>query len=194
MGIYIKRLKAERDILNMTKKKTGIILLIVLIAWVGVIFYFSSQPPAESYSQSKLAIKVIYKINDFFDISDTGFYEKISAFIKNNLLLGFGKSANIVVRKSAHFGIYLLLGLFTTALGYVYSKKRWVGLLLGVSFPVTIAVLDEYNQGLVGRSSSLSDVIIDGAGAFTGSLIAMLFILAYGLIGLLSGRRKRRRF
>ncbi|MDD2504498.1 MAG: VanZ family protein [Clostridia bacterium] len=178
----------------MRKKKTVIILLVALIAWVGVIFYFSSQPPAESYSQSKLAIKVILKINDFFDISDTAIYERVSNFIKNNWLSGFGKSTNIVVRKSAHFGIYLLLGIFTTCLGYAYSRKKLTGFLFGVSFPVTIAVLDEYNQGIIGRSSSLSDVIIDGAGASTGSLIAIIFIILYGILGVIMGKKKHRRF
>ena len=178
----------------MTKKKTGIILFVILIAWVGVIFYFSSQPPAASYNQSKLAVKVILKINDFFDISDTAFYKSVSNFVKNNWLFGFEKSTNIVVRKSAHFGIYLLLGILTTCLGYVYSSKKLTGFLLGVSFPVTIAVLDEYNQGIVGRSSSLSDVIIDGAGAFTGSLIAVIIIILYGIIGIIMGRKRRRRF
>ncbi|NLD47091.1 MAG: VanZ family protein [Clostridiaceae bacterium] len=178
----------------MRKKKTVIILLVALIAWVGVIFYFSSQPPAESYSQSKLAIKIILKINDIFDISDTVFYESVSNFVKNNLLFGLGKSANIVVRKSAHFGIYLLLGILTTCLGYAYSRKKLTGFLLGVCFPVTIAVLDEYNQGIVGRSSSLSDVIIDGAGASTGSLIAIIFIILYGILGVIMGKKKHRRF
>lgn len=166
----------------MAKKKTGIILLTILIIWIGVIFYFSSQPPAASYDQSKMAIKLIYKINDIFDISDTAIYEKFSDFIKNKGIFGFGKSANIVVRKSAHFGIYLLLGIVSAGFAYNYSRKKLMGLLLGISLPVTIAVLDEYNQGLVGRTSSLTDVIIDGTGAFTGSLIAVLAIIMYRVV------------
>lgn len=166
----------------MTKKKTGILLLVILIAWIGVIFYFSSQPPEVSYGQSKIAIKLIYKINEIFDISDTAVYDKFSSFVKNNWIFGFGKSTNIVVRKSAHFGIYLLLGIISAGFAYNYSRKKLMGLLLGISLPVTIAVLDEYNQGLVGRTSSLTDVIIDGAGAFTGSVIVISFVVLYNLV------------
>jgi VanZ family protein len=165
----------------MSKKKAGLILFIVLLIWVGVIFYFSSQPPAASYSQSKMAIKIIYKINDLFDISQTRFYERISTLVKDNWPFGFEGSTNMIVRKSAHFGIYFLLGIVSASFSYVYSRKKLTSFLLGVSLPVTVAVLDEYNQGLVGRSSSLNDVIIDGAGAFTGSLLTIIFIVIFGL-------------
>jgi VanZ family protein len=147
-----------------------------------MIFYLSSQPPEISYGQSKLAIKIIKGVDDFFDISDTAFYGKVAGFIQAKWFLGFYKSTNFVVRKSAHFGIYLLLGIFASAFAYVYSKKLLMGFLLGISLPITVAVLDEFNQSFVGRLSSLEDVIIDGGGALTGSILFLIIILIIKIV------------
>jgi VanZ family protein len=163
----------------MTKKNLGILLLLffLLVIWIRVIFYFSSQPPSVSNNQSGTAVKIIRVINDTFDITDTELYGKIENKVKNISFFKRYKTPNAMVRKSAHFGIYFLLGIISGAFGYFYAKKVLIGFLLGISLPVTIAVLDEFNQGFVDRGASLNDVIIDGAGAFTGTLVIISLIL-----------------
>jgi VanZ family protein len=168
---------------------------------MGMIFYLSSQPPEVSYGQSKFAIKIISKVNNFFDISDSALYGKVAGFIQAKWFLGFYKSTNFVVRKSAHFGIYLLFAIFASSFAYIYSRKILMGVLLGISLPITVAVLDEFNQGFVGRLSSLEDVIIDGTGALTGSILFLAVVLIIRVInelGLSIGfrpfRKKRRHF
>ena len=161
----------------MLRKNLSILLVLVclFILWTGLIFYFSSQPPAVSNSQSGWAVKIINAVNETFDITGTDFYAQIEAKVKDIWFFGRYKSPHAVVRKSAHFGIYFLLGMITGAGGFLYARKLPVGFLLGLSIPVTVAVLDEYNQGFVGRTSSLNDVIIDGTGAFFGALTVILF-------------------
>ncbi|ATW28413.1 hypothetical protein DCMF_06550 [Candidatus Formimonas warabiya] len=147
------------------------ILFLLFIGWTGMIFYFSSQPPERSYSQSGMTVKMLRTVNDLFDITDTHLYGKLEHVLKNTWPFSKYQSTNAVVRKSAHFGMYFLLGMLSAAFGYLYAKKMLIGFLLGVSLPVVIAVLDEFNQEFVGRTSSLNDVIIDGTGALTGTLI-----------------------
>lgn len=161
----------------MSRKKLGFILLSIFVLWIIMIFYFSSQPPDISNNQSGAVVRFIGKINDVFDITDTRSYIKLEELVKNIWLMGNYKTPNAVVRKSAHFGIYFILGILCSGLGYVYSKKLLIGFLLGVSLSVTIAVLDEFNQGFIGRTSSLNDVIIDGAGALLGTMLLISIIV-----------------
>jgi len=168
----------------MMKKKLSIFVLFLFILWTGIIFYFSSQPPGVSDSQSRMAVKIINKVNDIFDITDTKLYTKAADWVKDIWLFKKYKTPNAVARKSAHYGIYFILGIITSTFGYIYSRKMLMGFLLGVNLPVTIAVLDEFNQEFVGRTSSLSDVIIDGAGALTGTIVIIFLILISKIINM----------
>ena len=84
-----------------------------------------------------------------------------------------------LVRKSAHFGIYFILGVFSWLFGYLYSKRLLIGTLLGVSLPSLIAALDEYSQEFVGRGSSLNDVLIDISGAVFANIIILVIYVVY---------------
>ncbi|HHT62411.1 MAG TPA: VanZ family protein [Clostridia bacterium] len=176
---------------NAPKRGVLFLLFCLFMMGTGVIFYFSSQPPGVSNSQSGKAVKIIQAVNDAFDITDTNLYAKIESKVKNIGFISRYKTPNAVVRKSAHFGIYFLMGMISACFGYFYARKILIGFLLGISLPVTIAVLDEYNQSFVGRGDSLNDVIIDGAGAFAGSLTVVILILIFKVIKLCLANIKR---
>lgn len=158
------------------------LFLIFIVIWVGVIFYFSSQVPEVSHKQSGFALDIFYKVDEVLDISDTAVFKKAEYFITQVLLDGRYETPNAVIRKSAHFGIYMGLGMLAAIFAYVYGKKLLLAMLLGASFPIMIAVFDEYNQKFTGRTSSLEDVLLDGAGAFLGALIVIFFILLWIII------------
>lgn len=80
-----------------------------------------------------------------FDITDTAFLKKVEFIVRQRLFKGRFNSKNSIVRKSAHFGIYFILGIMCSVFGYFYTKKILIAFLLGVSLPVVVAVLDEYN-------------------------------------------------
>ncbi|MGI6678675.1 MAG: VanZ family protein [Dehalobacterium sp.] len=166
----------------MKLKKVTIFLIVLFFIWTGVIFYFSSQPPQVSHRQSKIVVQIIYGIDSIFDLTDNNFYMKIESFFGDFRFLDKYKTANAVVRKSAHFGIYFILGIIACAFGYTYTKKILIAFLLGGSLPVVVAVLDEYNQSLIGRTSSLTDVIIDGGGALFGTLFWITLIVIFRFI------------
>ena len=169
--------------------------LILILGWIGLIFYFSSQVPEVSHGQSGWAVQFFYKLNDWLDIRDNILYEKISYFIRQILLQGRYETPNAIMRKSAHFGIYMVLGMISCLFSYIHGGRYILAIMLGVSFPVLVAVLDEYNQKFTRRTSSLEDVILDGAGALVGTcLVLVLLVIWLGIMKLKTkyGYRKRK--
>jgi len=120
---------------------------------MGVIFYLSHQQAVESNSLS------------------TGITERIVAIIER---VTFGVEIDLVhfnhlIRKSAHFFAYLVLGvLVSNALnshGYAGFKLFWVAMVICVLY----AISDEVHQLFVpGRAGQVRDVLIDSAGAVVG--------------------------
>lgn len=162
-------------------KSWGSVVFFCLLIWVGVIFYFSSQPGDISNDQSGKVVLIIKKIDDFFDITDTELYLKIESKVKNSWFFEEYNTPNAVVRKSAHFGSYFILGILCSSLAYFYSEKLLIGFLLGFCMPVTIAVMDEFYQGFTERHSTLTDVLIDGTGALAGASIVTIVIICFKL-------------
>lgn len=153
--------------------------VIFIILWIALIFYFSSQPPSTSHEQSGRFVYIFQRVNDLFDISESTFFSKIETFIFEGLFDDKYKSTNAKVRKSAHFGIYFVLGSLVTGASWLYTKKWFATFLMGISIPTTVAVLDEFNQGFKGRTSSISDVILDMFGSIFGTIFVLFFIFAW---------------
>jgi VanZ family protein len=82
----------------------------------------------------------------------------------------------MLVRKTAHFGLYFILG-FISFFGFYFVSKIYLAVLLGITFPNLIAVMDEYSQQYYNRGSSLNDVIIDLYGIMSGVFFG--FFLVY---------------
>lgn len=158
------------------KKRLNTIIFIAIVVWVVVIFYFSSQGPASSNIQSNKTLSAVQKFDDIFQLRENGLLGRGEEFFRERVLGGRYSSGNAIIRKGAHFGIYMVLGGLSTIFGYVYSKKYLMGIVVGVTLPVTVAVLDEYNQQFVGRKGLLEDVILDGLGAFTGMAVMIVII------------------
>lgn len=152
---------------------------IMILLWIGLILYFSSQPSKESNAQSEEALTVYESLNAVFDFSDSAFFNKIETFVFEDILDGKYKTANAKVRKSAHFGIYFVLGGLAAFFGWAYTKKWLIAGILGVCLPTTVAVIDEFNQGLIDRTSLLNDVVLDGVGATFGMLFCLVILMGY---------------
>lgn len=94
------------------------------------------------------------------------------------------ESMQHIVRKTAHFTIYALLG------ALLYIALKTMGAVFFLTAPLLAAfyaVLDEVHQLFVaGRSGEISDVLLDFTGALFGALIARLII---GLIASVERRR-----
>lgn len=136
-------------------KKT--IMIFVVIAWMGVIFYLSSQEGYESHKASKA---VVYTIQSYAP--------EIAAVQDFDI-----EMVNAYFRKSAHFLEYSALALLVYML-FGSFRLRYRGLVSFIAC-VLFAVLDEVNQSFTpDRTSSGFDVLIDSAGAL--AMLIMLFV------------------
>ena len=139
---------------------------ILVILWMALIFFLSHQPAIESNQLSSGIIKRIYDI-----------IKMIAPDIRLDL-----ESLNHIIRKLAHFGVYMILG-FLLANGLRYNKKSRINaILLALLICILYAISDEIHQIFIpGRSGQVSDVLIDSLGGLVG--IVLLDLLR---------RRKRR--
>lgn len=78
---------------------------------------------------------------------------------------------NHVVRKIAHVLEFMALGI-ATAFVTIYLNKNYLGYAL--FYMLGIGVADEFIQSFSGRSSLISDVLLDFFGALLGFVIVML--------------------
>ena len=143
-----------------------IISIILSVLWMCLIFYFSHQP---SYNSDKTSNDVIDKlINIVEKVSNYEFNEEELNIINKNLVFP--------VRKSAHFTIYLILGILFYNLIRLYMNKNFKILIISILMCVIYACSDEIHQLFIfGRSGELRDVLIDSIGSLLGVMIAYKF-------------------
>ena len=130
----------------------------LVILWMGLIFFFSHQPATES---SKLSSGITEAIVDVVNI-----------IAPDNDLISNQESINFIIRKGAHFGVYLILGLLVYK-GLIYSNiSKHKVIILAVLICILYAISDEIHQLFIsGRSGQVSDVLLDSAGGLVGVLL-----------------------
>ena len=138
------------------------LLLLLMLS----IFILSDQDAVESANTSSGIIK---KILSVFVLD----FENLPLSEQNEMILSFSFAA----RKTAHFLIYTLLGIFSF-LTFVTYKNLHLSFRMSISAIVCIlyAVSDEIHQlFVVGRSGEVRDVLIDSIGSFVGIASCYLF-------------------
>ncbi len=133
--------------------------IFLLIFWVGFIFSFSSDSGEVSQNKSnqviESAVEWISKITHH-----TYRPEDIEKIIKK---------VSYVVRKTAHFLEYFILGILVINVFKDYRPLERKSLLLLFLVCVFYAMTDEFHQlFVVERSGQFTDVVIDSFGSFTG--------------------------
>jgi VanZ family protein len=129
--------------------------LLILTAWMLLIFFMSSQVASTSSGLSHIFVEPIHSYTPHTKEGPVTF----------------------LVRKSAHMFLYLLLGLLMINIvkEYVTDKKRQI--IYSVLFCCFYALSDEFHQLFVkGRSSELRDVLIDSVAAAIGVFVYYRFI------------------
>ena len=133
-------------------KNKKMISWIMLIAWMGIIFFMSHQPGEVSSSQSELVLKIF-------------------SFLGIELNQYFGELATLVIRKTAHFSEYLILFLFAYNVSRFYFTTKKAR-LYSIIFVFLYASTDEFHQYFIpGRNMAFKDVLIDTSGGVIGFFI-----------------------
>lgn len=157
------------------------LFLALAIGWVLFIFYQGTRTGEVSMEKSNEIVEQIIKIIEKPKSSNTNTIstseetstkpttkEEQSVTSKLYTTLSYG------IRKGAHFFEYLILALllYGTLKFYPFSG---VNRVIYVLFMVLgVAVLDEYFQSLVARTSSVSDVLLDFSGGAIGLIVLRL--------------------
>lgn len=135
-----------------SKRKIAVLSYIAVIFWMAVIFYLSGQVATESKHLSSGITEWLIRMLDkilWFSIDVESFHH--------------------MVRKNAHFTLYLIL-----AIAVVNAVRRsdvygFKGYIIALCICIFYAISDEYHQLFIpGRSGELRDVFIDGAGSILG--------------------------
>ena len=157
-----------------------IILGILILIWMITIFLFSSQDGMESESTSDIITNRIVNENientaeEGKNYSNEGTNET-SVTEYNYEYEMYKGGVRLVVRKSAHFIIYLIGGIlvFNFLKTYNLSIKKIIGLT--ILFILIYASTDEFHQLFVeGRTARVSDVLLDTCGAICGLILIFI--------------------
>lgn len=139
------------------RNKRLIINWILFLGWITFIFYMSNQSGEVSTKQSDLVVDIFVRLG----LELSGILVEMATFI---------------IRKSAHFIEYFILGIITMNLFKFYFKDKSLK-SLSILFIFCYASLDEFHQYFIpGRSAAFRDVIIDMLGA-AAAMLAYKFII-----------------
>lgn len=137
-----------------------IILTTILILWIVLIFTFSHQNGTKSESTSDNFVEVII--------------DKVNLNMTEEEQDKFIIDTRVIVRKTAHFTIYFVLGILSYLTLKSYNLKR--AALFSIILTLIYAITDELHQLFItDRSSSIIDVLIDFSGSLTG--IAIMYLI-----------------
>lgn len=132
----------------------------LLIFWMALIFFLSSQVANESSNTTNFVINYIYKLYCLVAKEPLDIYS-------------FAYTVFIPVRKLAHFSEFAILG----GLMYINVKDFNIKnlMLLSIFLSLLYAISDEVHQIFVpGRAAMITDVLIDLCGIVIGVVIAHL--------------------
>ena len=147
-----------------------VITAALLAVCMGIIFWFSAQPSAESSEMSgSLAYRIVADYNEVFH----------RGYSEGTIEL-YAERIDYPIRKAAHMTEYAILAWLIMAVlrGYFYYGKKT--LFASVALAACYASTDEIHQLVVeGRAGRFSDVCIDTAGALLGLALLHFLHLCY---------------
>lgn len=146
---------------------------------MGFIFYMSSNNGTISHWQSTKVVNIIEKAQTKLqDKTENKTEIKKTQENKNTVTIKNTTENNLdhIIRKNAHGFMYMVLAFLVSSAFFVYNKcgKNEVVYILFTC--LLYAVVDEFHQSFVpGRTSLVSDVLVDFLGALIGVAFFYLF-------------------
>jgi len=142
-------------------RKELILNYTLLIIWLGIIFFLSSEPSSASSVRSGVIVDTLKTLNP--SAADT-------------------ENITFLVRKTAHITAYFILGVLMFRVVRMFKLPSRKAVLLSVVLVALYAITDELHQLLVnGRSGEVRDVLIDTVAGALGAVVAYLIIRKFGL-------------
>ncbi|MCL2499596.1 MAG: VanZ family protein [Defluviitaleaceae bacterium] len=140
-----------------TLRAMRIIWPILALAAAAGIFYSSSMPGDDS---AKAGMFIVVRLLEWFP----------SIPLSEDML-------NFILRKGAHFTVYLILAICITH-SLIYYIRGYRLFLVSWGIAAVYGITDEIHQYFVpGRVCAVSDMLINAAGAAAGTGLALLWLL-----------------
>ena len=152
---------------NILKHIIRYLLMICIVIVCCTIFRFSSEQSTESSRTSvgvtKFIVSIIWQDNPE---------------VNTDTLIN---TIHPIIRKVAHFSIYLLLGTLVMCCAQTFKGCKEYKFDVSVMLCFFYACTDEFHQLFVpGRSGKALDVCIDSAGVFAGILFFLIVLMIVG--------------
>ncbi|AXF55237.1 VanZ family protein [Salicibibacter kimchii] len=136
--------------------KQMIVAWLLVIGWMGLIFYFSHQSGEASSSLSGGVTEVAYSWS-----------QSLFPFVNIDF-----ETFHTLIRKAAHVAVYVVLGLFVIhafRVSTIEGRVSWRVIVWAWVLCTCYAITDEVHQLFIpGRSGEVSDVVLDSVGAMVG--------------------------
>lgn len=148
-----------------------ILSVVLLVLWMGFIFYMSAQPAEVSSQMSGEVIEIVAE--KFYPN-----FEALSELQKAELV----ESYQFIVRKALHIVGFAILGFFAFLSFISYTKLRFfTRIFLATAVSIIYAASDEFHQHFVsGRNCELRDLLLDAAGILGAIILCTLFVKIIG--------------
>ena len=142
--------------------------IFLLVLWLGVIFSFSNASGETSGGMSEKLIKNV--VSTFSNIDKDS--ESMQKIVKHY---------SFVVRKSAHFVEYFILGIIVVNFFVSFNINKRI-LIYSSIFCIVAALFDEIHQTFVhSRNGNLVDVLLDSSASLIASYLVVRFYLFRGM-------------
>jgi len=160
-----------------------ILASILVLMWMITVFIFSSQDGIDTLNTSGAVISVIESktTNDSSNVvsDNLGKTDNKNSLENKKYKYTYSNKIQKLVRKNAHYFLYMLGGVFLSVFFCANSKYKSSQIKLAIYAIITgivYAFTDEFHQRFVpGRTGSLKDVFIDSMGVITG--VVLVYIL-----------------
>ena len=110
--------------------------------------------------------------------SSSEFSSSILKIFENILQIDFSNfifDMNVVIRKFAHFGEYVVLGFLVSLTIKDYQKSKFKIIMYSLIFCIFIALTDEFHQTfIIMRNGNIIDAFIDTLGSMEGIFFSNL--------------------
>ena len=148
------------------RKNKKVFHTILVILWMFVIFNFSSQNGSKSTKTSDVVTSMVVNVTTNVTNKDIS-REEVKKKVEDSTFL---------VRKTAHFTEYLILGILVFQLLSDYTKISKKTIIFSLLICYLYAVSDEVHQIFIpGRTAKIMDTFIDGAGSLFGIILANIY-------------------
>ena len=159
--------------------------IILVVGWICFIFYQGMQVGEVSMDKSDRVVTQMMRMMDWweetFKKKEEPIFENViekseatsSSQLPIHSKVQLQKNLSYFVRKAAHFIEYLILGVLLFLMFRIFNVSLWNQGIYSLFLVLLCAVLDEYFQSFVFRTSSVSDVMLD----FCSGLIGVSVLL-----------------